>query len=60
MRAVPEFRGDEKLLAGNDGGDDFLESPSDLILVPVDHSKVKVTVAISDGDLDLAIHRRGE
>lgn len=52
VRAVPEFRGDEKLLASDDGWYDFFQRASDFVLVPVDPGKVKVAVPIADGNLD--------
>jgi hypothetical protein len=53
VRAVPEFRGDEKLLASDDGWYDFFQCASDFVLVPVDPGEVKVAVPIADGNLDL-------
>lgn len=35
MRGIPELGGDEELLTGDDGRDDFLEGTTDLVLVSV-------------------------
>ena len=53
VRRVPELGGDEELLAGDDGGDDFFECPTDLVLVLIYPGEVEVAITIPDGDLDL-------
>lgn len=53
VRGVPELGGDEELLAGDDGRDDFLECTPDLVLVLVYPGQVEVSITIPDGDLDL-------
>jgi hypothetical protein len=51
--AVPEFGGNEELVASDDGWDDFFERAAYFVLVAVDPGEVEVAVPIADGYLDL-------
>ena len=50
---VPQFGGNEQLLALYNGGDHPLQRGTDFLLVLIDQSAIDVPVAVADGSLDL-------
>ena len=53
MGLVPDLGGHKELLTLDDGGNNFLQSGTDFMLILVDHGQIEVPVAIPHGNFDL-------